>query len=444
MNTPFENNTIYTINDKFYLNINGTTAINLSDDLQQYKAKYPNIEDNKLGLFIEINENEIDRVTSNTDRYSSVDDQTPIGRFAKNASLIISRAVRHGQPAAQNVLNALNNAEINYLDSSSLSDNSEFSLSVIANYIDVEANNILNDINRFIKIDGIDKPINDKDVIGKVLKDEQLQNRFLDVILSANTFKNKYKLISEIDIDSTNLDNKTKENIRKIQKLVNQVDSNTTVHSARKDWFERWIQLRTTNPNYISGLMKEFDAYGDTGFMDYWIQDIRANRNFVLQNILKDVMGTVEEGRLNGIKESNDFRNYLKELKTRAAKAGKSVSLNSIIDDDGRLIQPNNPIWEEKMKKYRDAAIEAEQKFGINSVEHLIALSNKAKFIDMTTIHQLKPITVQDEDGNDVTIEYSTYIINLERSLLGLKKEMMVFLKNLLNIKDLMVEYEIF
>lgn len=422
MNTPFENNTIYTINGKFYLNINGTTAINLSDDLQQYKAKYPNIEDNKLGLFIEINENEIDRVTSNTDRYSSVDDQTPIGRFAKNASLIISRAVRHGQPAAQNVLNALNNAEINYLDSSSLSDNSEFSLSVIANYIDVEANNILNDINRFIKIDGIDKPINDKDVIGKVLKDEQLQNRFLDVILSANTFKNKYKLISEIDIDSTNLDDKTKENIRKIQKLVNQVDSNTTVHSARKDWFERWIQLRTTNPNYLSGLMKEFDAYGDTGFMDYWIQDIRANRNFVLQNILKDVMSTVEEGRLNGIKESNDFRNYLKELKSRAAKDGKSVSLDSIIDDDGRLIQPNNPIWEEKIKKYRDAAIEAEQKFGINSVEHLIALSNKAKFIDMTTIHQLKPITVQDEDGNDVTIEYSTYIINLERSLLGLKK----------------------
>jgi hypothetical protein len=93
MNTPFENNTIYTINDKFYLNINGTTAINLSDDLKQYKAKYPNIEDNKLGLFIEINENEINRVTSNTDRYSSVDDQTPIGRFAKNASLIISRAV---------------------------------------------------------------------------------------------------------------------------------------------------------------------------------------------------------------------------------------------------------------------------------------------------------------------------------------------------------------
>ena len=62
------------------------------------------------------------------------------------------------------------------------------------------------------------------------------------------------------------------------------------------------------------------------------------------------------------------------------------------------------------MKKYRDATIEAEQKFGINSVEHLIALSNKAKFIDMTTIHQLKPITVQDEDGNNVTIEYSTFL----------------------------------
>lgn len=29
MNTPFENNAIYTNNGKFYLNINGTTAINL-------------------------------------------------------------------------------------------------------------------------------------------------------------------------------------------------------------------------------------------------------------------------------------------------------------------------------------------------------------------------------------------------------------------------------
>ena len=37
-------------------------------------------------------------------------------------------------------------------------------------------------------------------------------------------------------------------------------------------------------------------------------------------------MGTVEEG-LNGIKEPNDFKNYLKELKSRAAKDGKSVSL---------------------------------------------------------------------------------------------------------------------
>ena len=36
MNTPFENNTIYTINGKFYLNVNGTTAINLNNDLKQF------------------------------------------------------------------------------------------------------------------------------------------------------------------------------------------------------------------------------------------------------------------------------------------------------------------------------------------------------------------------------------------------------------------------
>lgn len=421
MNTPFENNTIYNVNDKLYLNINGETAINLNNDLKARKEQYPNIDINKLGVFIEINQNEINRVVENNpDYYSSINDQTPIGRFAKNTSMIIARAVRHGQPAAQNVLNALNNAEINYLDSNSLNDNSEFSLSVIANYIDVEANNILDSINRFIKINGIDKPINDPEVIGMILKDEQLQNRFLDVILSANTFKNKYKLVNDVDTTS-NLDDKVKENIEKIQKLVNQVDANTIVRSARKDWFERWIALHTTNPNYLNGLMKEFDAYGDTGFMDYWIQDIRANRNFVLQNILKDVMQTVEEGRLNGVIEHNNFSNYLKELRARARKDGKNVSFDNIVDEQGRIIQTNNEEWTNKLNKYRDAVIEAEQIYGPNSVEHLIALSNKAKFIDMTTIHQLLPIIIQDGYGNDVSINYSTYIIDLERRLLGLK-----------------------
>lgn len=421
MNTPFEHNTIYSVNDKLFLNINGDTAINLNKNLRERKKQYPNIDNNNLGVFIEIVPEEIDRVNANNpDYYSSVNDQTPIGRFAKNTSMIIARAVRHGQPAAQNVLNALNNAEINYLDSNSLNDNSEFSLSVIANYIDVEANNILDSINRFIKIDGIDKPINDPEVIGMILKDDQLQNRFLDVILSANTFKNKYKLINDIDTTS-NLDNKVKENIEKIQKLVNQVDANTIVRSARKDWFERWIALHTTNPNYLNGLMKEFDAYGDTGFMDYWIQDIRANRNFVLQNILKDVMQTIEEGRLNGIMEYNSFNNYLKSLKDKARKDGKTISFDNIVDEQSRLIQPNNEEWINKLNKYRDIAIEAEQKYGPNSVEHLIALSNKAKFIDMTTIHQLLPIILQDENGNDVSINYSTYVIDLERRLLGLK-----------------------
>lgn len=421
MNTPFEHNTIYIVRDKLFLNINGETAINLDKDLKERKEQYPNIDNNKLGVFIEIEPEEIDRVvTNNPDYYSSINDQTPIGRFAKNTSMIIARAVRHGQPAAQNVLNALNNAEINYLDSNSLNDNSEFSLSVIANYIDVEANNILNSINRFIKINGIDKSINDPEVIGMVLKDEQLQNRFLDVILSANTFKNKYKLINDIDTTS-NLDDKVKENIEKIQKLVNQVDANTIVRSARKEWFERWMALHTTNPNYLNGLMKEFDAYGDTGFMDYWIQDIRANRNFVLQNILKDVMQTIEEGRLNGIMEHNEFSKYLSDLKARANRDGKNVSFNNIVDEEGRLIQTNNEEWSIKLNKYRDVAIEAEQKYGANSVEHLIALSNKAKFIDMTTIHQLLPITVQDENGDDVAVNYSTYVIDLERRLLGLK-----------------------
>ena len=54
----------------------------------------------------------------------------------------------------------------------------------------------------------------------------------------------------------------------------------------------------------------------------------------------------------------------------------------------------------------------------LNSVEHLIALSNKAKFIDMTTIHQLKPITVQMKMVIMLLLNNSTYIINLEKKFI--------------------------
>lgn len=400
--------------NQYYIAVTGEKAINLSKQTAEYKKSYPAADNNDFATLVQITQQDINNVVTDQDiSYSSINEQTPIGRALKNSVNIIQTAVRHDNKIARNVISGLSNAQVDYLNSEALTANAEFSTNLIADYIDTEASQLLDSINFFPCKDGINRPISDQQVISEVLNDQSKEDAFLNAIASANVFSKKYQLFKDIDLNT--LDERTKELVEKINNVVNKVNANNVVRTARANWLKRWIALHSNNPNIIDGIMNELDAYGDTGLMDFWIQDVRANRNIILQTVLKEVSSRVEKGRIDGINEAKDFELKIKDIQARAKQQGKNATIDSVIDKDGRIIRPQNEEWQNKLNELNSIVDDVIIKYGKNSVEHLKAKYNRGKFISDTTVHRYLPIKVIGLDGNEFEMDYDNSLLYFDR-----------------------------
>ena len=415
--SKLEHGAIYKYEDTNYLSLRGEAAYNYNKAIKEFKTKYTGYDISKAGVLIELEERDFDRVADNqTIHYSSIPNPNTLGRALKSSMGIIANGVSVNNEEARKALNSMRTAEINHLDSNALVANSDLASNVVDKFVTAETEAIMKDINYFININGEEVAIDDDEVITRVLQDETLQNRFLDVLANVYTFRNKYKQYNDIDLET--LSPETRKHVKTITELVNKIDTNQKVKNARNKWLKRYIQLNSTNPNVISGLMNELDAYGDMGFVDFWIQDTRANRNIVVQTILKEVATKVEEGRIQGLLKAKEFENTIKNIINEATKSGKNVSINDVIDNNGRLIQTNTVEWENEINRLEKSINEALGKFGENSIEHLRSKNNKAAFIAKTTVHKYLPVSITNEAGEVSTIDYDNALIAAENRIL--------------------------
>ena len=407
--------TYHDASGNYYVAISGKKAIAISSVLKALKNKYPNANDNEFSLAVRIEPRDVrDKVM-----YSIIEDSTPVGELLTEAAAKINDAYRHGDKEAAKVMNGMRKAGINILNADAYANNIDFTSGLVGDYIVAEADMILNDINRFIptNIDTEDNyiPINDDKVIELVLKDYKLQDKFLQTILKARTFADKYRGFNDIDEES--LEGNAKKQLKAIQDAIKKVVGNTTVINARKKWLQQFIMNNSNNPNVELGIMNELDAFGDTSFLDYYIQDIRSNKNLIVQNVIKVVDAQIEAARLYGIEEANKFNKQIKDIIEDAKSKGIYVSLNDIIKD-GRLIQPNSKSWEETKEKLDTELKVAEEFYGKNSIEWLKAKNNIDSFLAKTTVSKTLPVEVVNEDLKKIKIDYRTQLAYLDYNML--------------------------
>lgn len=399
----------------YYVGVVGKKAISISSALQAEKAKYPYANDNDFALAVRVEPRDI----PSQKVYSIIEDSTPVGELLTEAAAKINSAYRHGDTEAAKVMNGMRKAGINILNADAYVNNIDFTSGIVGDYIVAEADMILNDINRFIPKNVDDEkeyyPINDDKVISLVLKDYKLQDRFLQTILKARTFADKYRGFSDIDVES--LEGTAKKQIKSIQDAIKKVVGNTTVINARKKWLQQFIMNNSHNPNVELGIMNELDAFGDTSFLDYYIQDIRSNKNLIVQNIIKVVDAQIEAARLYGIEEANKFNKQIKDIIEDAKSKGINISINDIIKD-GRLIQPNNKSWEETKEKLDTELRVAEEFYGKHSIEWLKAKNNIDSFLAKTTVSKTLPVEVINADLDKVKVDYRTQLAYLDYNML--------------------------
>lgn len=213
------------------------------------------------------------------------------------------------------------------------------------------------------------------------------------------------------------------------------MNNDTIVLQAKRSYWRKFINSSTTNPNIKSGLQDALTFYGDTGFFDLNIQDTVFNHNQLVQAVVGESQAIIKEGEFRGKIEAQQFTKMLSDLKAEAAKNGKSIDWNKIVDENGRLVQPNNKEWFEMKdklnKEYVNAVDETKDKF---SVKALRAKLEYDAFIAATTESQFIPVKDYDYNGEEVTVDYTRETIANQYAVLYNKIQKL--LNCMLNIKD--------
>ena len=377
--------------------LRGNTS-NLYQDYIDFLDEYPNYKpESDYGIL---------PVVEYGKRYSSIGERDAASYAIKQTVAIARQESFGGNKLAESMMKILNNANINYKDTKEIANNLPVASSTVAKFVKATADRLIYDAYHFtIDEDGNELKLNDARVIEKVLKDNNLERKFITLINTITSFKDRY---SFRDINIEGYDEDTKAALETIKEAINKLNNDTIVLQAKRSYWREFINSSTTNPNIKSGLQDALTFYGDTGFFDLNIQDIAFNHNQLVQAVVGESQAIIKEGEFRGKIEAQQFAKMLSDLKAEAAKNGKSIDWNKIVDENGRLVQPNNKEWFEMKdklnKEYIKAVDETKDKF---SVKALRAKLEYDAFIAATTESQFIPVKDIDIDGNEVMVDYT-------------------------------------
>lgn len=377
--------------------LRGNTS-NLYQDYIDFLDEYPNYKpESDYGIL---------PVVEYGKRYSSIGERDAASYAIKQTVAIARQESFGGNKLAESMMKILNNANINYKDTKEIANNLPVASSTVAKFVKATADRLIYDAYHFtIDEDGNELKLNDARVIEKVLKDNNLERKFITLINTITSFKDRY---SFRDINIEGYDEDTKAALETIKEAINKLNNDTIVLQAKRSYWKEFINSSTTNPNIKSGLQDALTFYGDTGFFDLNIQDIAFNHNQLVQAVVGESQAIIKEGEFRGKIEAQQFAKMLSDLKAEAAKNGKSIDWNKIVDENGRLVQPNNKEWFEMKdklnKEYIKAVDETKDKF---SVKALRAKLEYDAFIAATTESQFIPVKDIDVNGNEVMVDYT-------------------------------------
>lgn len=237
------------------------------------------------------------------------------------------------------------------------------------------------------------------------VENDNIKTDFFNIINTVNAIRNRFKIFKDLAVDG--LDEDSKRAINKIKEIITKLENNLAVNNARDNWFIKFYEATSSNPMVKEQMMDIFTSYGDTSFLDMWIQDVHFNRNPIIQTVIKEVDAELKKAEISGKNEARDFAEHMKDIKSRAAKSGKSVDYNRMIKD-GRFVRPYIDSFDEDYNKLHADYVKAVQDTNsTTSVEALRAKWKKDAFLAKHTISRYKPANfLYDENGRiDVIID---------------------------------------
>jgi hypothetical protein len=209
--------------------------------------------------------------------------------------------------------------------------------------------------------------------INAITNNEGLRNEYISLILQASTFGNSFPLINEIATD--NVDDSTRRNIKGIQDTINNIKNNLKLKQGFEIVAENIFKPLSTNPNFDKGL-SDITNYilKDASVLDWLFQDAQEISYPIVQIILREATSKLDKLKFEGDEYVKNYKKQLASIKSEAAKAGKTINWNNIINPvTGKFVSNHTDKFTEDKNGLNAKITEAKDKYGEFSKEYLRA-----------------------------------------------------------------------
>lgn len=228
--------------------------------------------------------------------------------------------------------------------------------------------------------EGVVHDITSDYTINAIQQDETLRNEYINLILQASTFGNAFPLINQIATD--NLDDGTRRNIKGIQDTINNIKNNPILSEGFRIVSERIFKPLSTNPNFDKGLADITDyIIKDASVLDWLFQDTQELSIPIIQVILRQAKIKLDTRKFEGDETVRRWKKQMNDIKKRAAREGKQINWNNIVDPvTGKFISNYTEDFIKDRDELNKKQAEAKDKYGIYSHEYLRARHEKEKW----------------------------------------------------------------
>lgn len=248
-------------------------------------------------------------------------------------------------------------------------------------YYITKAHEIERRLNDFIKDnEGNSHSIVSPYTIEMIQANEQLRNDYISLVLQASTFGNSFPLINQIATD--NVDDSTRRNIKGIQETINNIKNNPILKEGFEVVAEKIFKPLSTNPNFDKGL-SDITNYilKDASALDWLFQDAQELSYPIVQIILRQAKTKIDKLMFEGDEYVRNYKKQLATIKADAAKAGKSIDWNHIVDPvTGRFVSNYTDDFINDKREINKKVAEAKDKYGEYSREYLRARHEKEQW----------------------------------------------------------------
>lgn len=328
-----------------------------------------------------------------------------------------------------------------------------------AEYYEQKAKEHIKNIEEFVVEDGRTFSLDDEELYKYMIEHPEIYPLVLSIILDAKHFGSKFDGILHLDAKGETPD--VQNNIRKLQKAINDVRNNPKLKKATKQLFNVYLANEfSSNPLIRNAYIELTTTFGDTDWFDLTFSDLGELNHSQVQVVVKYVYTILNEANnVLAPRAVEAFDNRFKEIINNTATG--NFNWDNVINKEGKLATPYNEKFLEDRRKHIDDVLEAKEKYGVDSIEYIKAkLANdkwKAKNLEQEVLqdYYLRDIALREKvlsECPDLYVEYmrlSHELQNIDPHLdriekIETRKRINAKISHLLNEKSYLIDDPIF